>query len=249
MRKERRQNDFYLLSALGLILLLTLFLLLVRIAAMPAGLSLRIECARLIIDGAMPYRDFLVLDQPVAILLAWVPVAIAHLGGMHSGYAAAVATTVCNWGLSVASIAILFCLPAPAAMARNSMRWQGFVVLFAILNLLSVYQFGEPEHLLMLGVVPYAVGRWLEYRGSKLLWWQTTLTGFCCGVVCALDPLFICLPILLEVCLASLSAKLQGRLFSSFTVAIGTICLIAASLFLFASTSVSLYLKYMSAAS
>lgn len=97
---------------------------------------------------------------------------------------------------------------------RDSLTCQAFLLTLGFLNVAATYQFAEPEHYLMLGFMPFAIARWLEYSGRTLRLRETISCGIAGGIAATLDPLFATALALWEVALLlqfmRLSVKLAG---------------------------------------
>ncbi|MBX9670515.1 MAG: hypothetical protein K2X93_23135 [Candidatus Obscuribacterales bacterium] len=198
----------------GLILLslMSLVNLMTRMKGVPAEVSLRLECARLILDGKTPYLDFFVLDSPLALFLSAVPLKFASLLGLD-GFNIRI-TLVFEWIVSVASVGLCSRLILRRKRLRNSLWCHTLLFTMSVLNIGCVYQFGQPEHYLMLGMTPYLVARWLEYSGKKLAPWESILSGAFGGLVTLLDPFFVAVPCAFEFALLSHFMRFSVRLCS-----------------------------------
>lgn len=230
------------LIALSLVSLVNLF---VRIDGMPGEVALRIDCARLMLQGKTPYVDFFVLDSPVALLLAFVPVKLASLLGIEDGYNFARYTFVFEWLLSISSLALTTKLIWRRKQLRQSLWCRTMLLSIAVFNIACVYQFGQPEHLLMLGLTPYLLARWLEYTGRTVSKAEALLCGTMGGIAILLDPFFLVCPVAIELALITYFMRLPVRLFSPLTALIASASALSAIIAAAGTTMIDNYFSYV----
>ncbi len=151
------------------------------------------------LEGKTPYVDFFVLDSPLILLLSCVPVKIAYELRLQTGYSIASCVIVFEWLISVYSLSLVATLFLRRPRLANSLFCQTVLFSVAFLNIACVYQFGQIEHLLMLGVLPYIVARWLEYSGKRLAPGEYLPIGLLSGLVILLDPSYWIIPFILEI--------------------------------------------------
>ncbi|MDZ4832880.1 MAG: hypothetical protein SGJ27_03680 [Candidatus Melainabacteria bacterium] len=221
-----------LLIALVFLSVFSLANLVQRMDSLPAEVSLRMECAKLIVAGKIPYVDFFVLDAPVILFIQSIPAAI--LQSDSGGYALVFATFLFEWLISVGSLSLTAALLLRRRWLRDSLWSHGVLLTVAYLNIACVFQFGQTEHFLMLGIIPYIVARWLEYSGKKLREWELIASGMAGAIAILLDPFFVVLPIAIEIAFITQFQRFPIRFKSVFTVLITVTALIVAALYGFA---------------
>jgi len=163
------------------------------------------------LEGKTPYVDFFVLDTPPALLLSFIPVKLASLLGFESGHAIAQFVIAFEWLVSIASLSLTTSLIMRRNHLRESFRLKVLLLTFAVLNLSALYQFGQTTHILTLGLIPYTLARWLEYRGNRLSRAELLACGIGGGIAILLDPLFIIIIPTLEIILASQFQRLVPK--------------------------------------
>lgn len=211
-----------MISAVALISIATLCCLFLRIENFPPDVAVRLEAGKEIVSGATPYVDFFVLDAPFSLFLNTLPVRLAHALHFFDGYSLAGCSLIFNWLLSAASIALTASLFLRQKHLRDSLTCHAFLLTYALLNFTAIYQFGQNEHLLMLGFIPYAVARWLEFSGKTLSLLERLLCGIAGGATAMLDPFFPAIYALWEVSLMAQFMRLSVKPFGVLTVAVLT---------------------------
>jgi hypothetical protein len=230
-RSKAKRLRMALVAGLALLSAVSLASLMVRVDGFPAEVSVRIECARLMLSGKIPYIDFFVLDAPWILLIQLAPAKVAQL--LHlTGYNLARCTLVFEWIVSVASLTLTSMLILRRPHLRDSLTCRSLLLTFAFLNIAATYQFGQTEHYLMLGFVPYAIARWLEYAGRRLRPWENISCGITGGAAAILDPLFGAAFIAWELFLMAQFMRLAVKPFGVMPTAILTATLMTVLLWL-----------------
>jgi len=161
--------------------------------------AMYLQEAELLLDGGVPYVDFVETNPPLIVYLSALPVMLARTTGISA--------IVCFHGLVVllliVSAAELYCL-----MTRP---WRPFlphergVLLFVWLALalavLRRHEFGQREHLFVLLYVPYLFLRIGRYQGGSAPWPLAVLLGLQAGVGAAIKPHFLMTALLVEIVL------------------------------------------------
>jgi len=161
--------------------------------------AMYLQEAELLLDGGVPYVDFVETNPPLIVYLSALPVMLARATGISA--------IVCFHGLVmlllVVSAAELYCL-----MTRP---WRPFlphergVLLFVWLALALVVlgrgEFGQREHLFVLLYIPYLFLRVGRYQGSSTPWPLAVLLGLQAGVGAAIKPHFLMTALLVEIVL------------------------------------------------
>ncbi len=199
-------------AGLVILSLVSLINLLLNFKGLPAEVSLRLECAKLMVQGKTPYIDFFVLDSPLALFLSVIPVKVAAVLGLEGWNIRC--TLIFEWIVSVAALALCTALIVRRKRLRQSLWCQTMLITVAVLNIACLYQFGQPEHFLMLGITPYLLARWLEYTGRKLTKWESILSGTIGGLAVLLDPFFLVVPVAIEFALLTYFMRFSVRLCS-----------------------------------
>ncbi len=219
--------------------------LLYRVDSLPGEVSLRIECAKLMLLGKTPYVDFFVLDAPMALFITVIPVKLAAVLNLLTGYGEAYFTLVFEWLISLGSLALTSSLLLRQKQLGHSLWSQSFLLTIAALNIACTFQFGQPEHFLMLGATPYLVARWLEYGGKKPELWQTIMSGAGAGLAILLDPCYWAVPLAIEFTLLIHFRKFPGRIITTLSLLVATAFALNTAINCFGVTMMNGYRSYI----
>lgn len=240
--ESRSKNGLRTTIIVGLMLcVLQLANLIYRVEALPSEVSLRIECAKLILLGQIPYVDFFVLDSPLSLFVQAIPVKLAELLRLDSSYGTVYCTLVFEWIISVLSLALSAALFLKRKHLCEALWCRSFLLACAVLNIACVYQFGQTEHFLVLGLTPYLVARWLEYSGQKLELRETLLTGIAAGFAIMLDPSYWIACLILELALFSHFKKFPIRFVTTLAVVTATAFAVHCAIYSFGSVMMKGY--------
>lgn len=176
------------------------------------------------LSGSVPYVDVFTPDAPMMLLLSLAPAKVAQMFDL-SGYNLARCALVYEWIVANALLALSAVLLLSRSRLRDSLSCQMFLITLGFLNVAATYQFAETEHYLMLGFIPYAIARWLEYSGRRLRAWESIICGITGGIAATLDPLFAAALLIWEFALLlqfmRLSVKPLGVLSFSIITFVG----------------------------
>ncbi len=197
--------------------------------------ALYLTCAKALLQGQVPYVDFLVNDWPTTIATGLAP---AMLGQVipTSGL------LLCNLcGLFAALISTLLCCGFLLPL-RHHREWHSFpylIVAMSAVNTVLLYQIGQPQYFAFFAITPYIIVRWLRQQelGPNRL--ASIFTGVLAALALTLDPLTIIAPILLETFWATRSRKLSVILSAeTLTCILGFVACFAALAFFSNQTQV-----------
>lgn len=219
--------------------------LLYRVDSLPGEVSLRIECAKLMLLGKTPYVDFFVLDAPMALFITAIPVKLAAVLNLLTGYGEAYCTLVFEWLVSLASFALTTALLVREKSVGHSLWRQSFILTIAVLNIACTFQFGQPEHFLMLGITPYLVARWLEYGGKKPELWQSILSGAGAGLAILLDPCYWAVALMIEFTLLIEFKNFPARIITALSVLVATAFVLNTAIYTFGASMMKGYGSYI----
>ena len=164
-----------------------------------ADCALYLQQAELLLDGAVPYRDFVDTDPPLIAYLNVLPVALARMLGVSpiAAFGGFVVVLLLISGLEIHFLLRRRRLSLPAA-------GRGLVLLAWIASYFVVDwrgDTGQQEHLFVLLYVPYLFLRILRHRGGSVAVWLAILLGVQAGIGAALKPHFLLLAVNVELVL------------------------------------------------
>ena len=164
-----------------------------------ADCALYLQQAELLLDGAVPYRDFIDANPPLIAYLNVVPAAVARTLGVSpiAAFGGFVVFLLLISGLEIHFLLRQRRLSLPAA-------GRGLVLLAWIASYFVVDwrgDAGQQEHLFVLLYVPYLFLRILRHRGGSVAVWFAILLGVQAGIGAALKPLFLFLAVNVELVL------------------------------------------------
>ena len=174
-----------------------------------------LQQAQMLLDGGIPYCDFIDANPPLIVYLNVPPAALArYLGG----------SPIVVFHLSVllllmiSSMEIYGLLRKPRMGLRAAER--GLVLLAWISSyfLVDWYGFaGQREHLFMLLYVPYLFLRILRHRGGSTNAWLAAVLGVQAGVGASLKPHFLLTALGVEIVLLAATRRRRTLLRSENT--------------------------------
>lgn len=197
-RSWARQNGIWL----GISLLLVLFAL-IGLWQTPDRIhrdcALHLQEALLLLDGAVPYRDFVDSAPPSVIYLNLAPAVAARTLGL---------SPIIAFGLAVIGLLVVSGLELDYLLRQRRLglpaAGRGLVLLtwFALYFIVDWQgNTGHREHLFMLFYIPYLFLRVLRYRGGSVAGWFAVLLGVQAGVGAELKPLFLLVVVNVELIL------------------------------------------------
>ncbi len=169
-------------------LLLQFLLHPIRIGSDPAA---SLQCAKLTLAGAMPYKDYLVPQTPMQIYMALSPAALGNIFHLEPIFC----FDICVLILAIASFWYTHHLVTTTKYRAAPGVEFSFAIAFAGLNLMLLFEFGQSQHLFLLLAVPYFVLRWLRMQEQPLTKRDAIVTGILAGIACNITLFF--LPMLL----------------------------------------------------
>ncbi len=217
----------------------------ILIAAEPA---MHISCANLIVEGAMPYIDFVDNATPVLLYLFTLPVLLSKLCFLHP---------ILIFNLLIVLLTIVVFALITAAVKQSGSK--GLSLLFYLPALtLSVItsqlylidEYGQESMVFMLLFLPYLLERYLSSTGAHKTSpaWRKIFAGVLAALALLLNPIYLLAVLVVEiVCLTALGEvtlfKIRHRYLGLELLAcLGSMLAIVAILYLSAPLMVSTYL-------
>ncbi len=158
--------------------------------------ALRLEMAKLLMSGQMPYRDFIDADPPAMMLLCTIPAFI----NVICNFDIALTTLICGFCLTLASVATSTYLIYKSELGDNHFAVGCFAIACAAINNLFIFQFGEREHLLTVLALPYILTRWLRASRKDVVLPRSLClaAGLAAGFSFWLNLQYLLIPFILE---------------------------------------------------
>lgn len=172
--------------------------------------------AERVLDGAVLGRDIIDPNPPLPWWLATIPVGLARAAGLAPAAAAIAFTIIACLASILLTRAALIRSGSPLAGSEGFQLFAAAVLLFA-----PGYDFGQREHFLLIGALPYLAcvdaavrGRWLS-RGLALG------IGAFAGLAFCQKPYFLLVPIAAELWAAARKRRIEIRPEALVLLAIG----------------------------
>lgn len=149
--------------------------------------------AQRLLDGGRFGREVVDVNPPLAWWISMAPVVVAGKIGLTSLTAFLLAAT----GLCLASIALV---DAVLRRSIEALPRRGFLLTAcaAVLLLAPGYDFGQREHLLLVGTLPYIAAASVAAAGGRVPRGLGIVVGLMSGVGICLKPHFLLMPIAVE---------------------------------------------------
>ncbi len=158
--------------------------------------ALFLQCAQLLLQGNVPYVDYVETNPPLVQYIHVVPVALAQWLGLN----VAVTFQVFVLVLVLCSAAALFLVPLRSVSNRFSSRlflvaaWLAFsIVVFASGG------FGQREHLFILGYVPWLFCRLARHDNVSLPQRLSLPVGLIAGLFFLINPQYLLVVVAVEL--------------------------------------------------
>lgn len=179
-----------------------LFILLLHPLRIGFDQALYVTIGKMLLEGKTLYIDMVDNNPPLICYLGAIPAMVAEL--FHIPAPAAFSFTV--YGLICYST--LSSLYAGTRIADGQARLSAAVLaatipfhgLFISLHrLVSLFNFGQREHLMMLACLPFFLLRWSAYQGNGSNRFAAAIIGLIAGLGFCLKPWFLLIPLATEV--------------------------------------------------
>ncbi len=194
-----------------------LLLIVFRIAARPWAINhdvaMYLDCGRMLVRGMRPYVDFTDLNPPMIMYVSALPALLSSLLPVDLIFAFHF-LVLCFVFYSAISVAFMLERPGTGFRSVEASIAGLVVILFSAgLMLTSYSDWGQREHLFMLGYLPFFLCRWnrWEERASGIK--ASLLFGFLAGISVCLKPHFVVIALVIEAFHLA-RAKRVGPLFA-----------------------------------
>jgi hypothetical protein len=149
--------------------------------------AMYLECGQLLLEGKIPYVDFIELNPPLIMYLSAIPCAVARALNV-SVFACFI---VMVWGCAVASTAACYHVLRKSSLKQNWTMLGPLLVAIALGTFVTRCDYGQREHLFVLSYLPFFLMRWCRQEGEGHFprWYALTL-GIIAGIGMCLKPIF-----------------------------------------------------------
>ena len=234
---QSRVNTLIVVSAVFVALFAQLQMYGLRI---PAEAALSLQCGMLIVDGKIPFIDFMEVAAPSSMYFSAIPALVCKI----------LPTThpVVIFHNFVFALAVGSCALTALILFKQKTREQAhvpaFIIACALLNLVMVKEFGQREHLFLLGYIPFLVSRWLSWTNQATAKKLSIIAGIAGGVAIILDPIFLVIAVLMELYFCVSKQKFVPLMAPEMRAAM-VVCVIYLFHFVFSSPNYSnVYFNY-----
>ncbi|HVP83373.1 MAG TPA: hypothetical protein VMS78_01510 [Rhizomicrobium sp.] len=186
------------------------------------------EGAQRLLAGGQFGRDVVDANPPLAWWISCIPAAVANVSGLGLGVSSVLFTTAAG---------LLSVWLTNAVLTRSDVASSTRAILISLLPvplLISPgYDFGQREHLMLIGAIPYAAAASLAAQGRKLDFRLALAVGLFAAPAFCLKPYFLVVPVFVEAWLALRCRSLRIWLRPEFLVTpvFGVLYLAAIKLF------------------
>jgi hypothetical protein len=178
-----------------------------------------LDCARLLLQGWVPYVDYVEMNPPMAHYINTLPIYLASMSGLEIP----MAFNIFVLAFALYSVTVfLFLLSKLTPVFSLSSR----LVLASVCLLFSLWvfkagEFGQKDHLFALAYIPWLYCRAIRHGGSGVPPWAAFVIGLIAGPLFVLKPHFCVLIALVEAWLLFLSRRLSTLWSAEFMAVAG----------------------------
>ncbi len=151
------------------------------------------------LGGERMYVDMIDVNPPLIFMLNLIPAALSRLLSMQDTQA----LILCVLALALWSVFVSWRMfPALTGVEAGAARSQQMIFLPLVLFLAIVYpgeMFGQREHLMLLGAVPYVMLAAARFEGLPVSRGRLVTIALIAGLGFALKPHFLAIPVLVEL--------------------------------------------------
>ena len=151
--------------------------------------AVHLQCAQLLLAGRIPYLDYVELNPPLAHYIHVLPVLLARWVGQE----VVIVFHTMVMGMALVSAALFFVIISRTRAVKSrvgSLLMTAAWLVFSLFVLISG-EFGQREHLFLLGYLPWLYCREGHYRGARLPKALTVTSGIFAGLFLLLKPHFV----------------------------------------------------------
>ncbi|HEY9676465.1 MAG TPA: hypothetical protein V6C76_00585 [Drouetiella sp.] len=158
--------------------------------------SMYLHFAQMLLNGGVPYVDFVDINPPLIIYLSVIPAFVAHLINVH---------IIVIFKFVIELFAIFsFCLILATVKRRflDDEKWLYLACVLAVIACTGSVigrEFGQREHIFLLSYLPFFFVRWSRWEGQTPNRTIAIIAGLFAAIGLCLKPQFLTMPILCEL--------------------------------------------------
>ncbi|MBI2811313.1 MAG: hypothetical protein HYX67_10855 [Candidatus Melainabacteria bacterium] len=160
--------------------------------------AMYVDAGRLVLQGKIPYVDFIDLNPPLIFYISAIPALMGQLTGVDLDKC----FSFFIWLLGLLSWLLVY------GMARG-FKGADSKFIGPILFGLAAFnfcvgewgEFGQRQHLVTMAIVPFVILRWLRSQDAVVCPWLSMLVGLFLGLGLDLVPQYVLVPLAFECCL------------------------------------------------
>ncbi len=158
--------------------------------------ALYLQCGTLLMEGKLPYVDFVDINPPLIMYLSALPASLARMlsVGPILPFSLCVLALVAWSTLALQAQALASGAVSRPVVAALGCLWAGFSLL-----LWDMCEFGQREHLFLLLYLPFLIARWRRWNGGSVRPSVGGLLGVGAGVGLCLKPQLALGPVAVEL--------------------------------------------------
>lgn len=197
MGLERNAQSGWVIAAAALLVLNLGFTLSDFPWQIDCDCAMYLRCGQLLLEGKLPYVDFVDINPPLIMYLNLLPAALAKLTSLPL----LVSFKVLFWFVTViawlTAVAILY----TKKEHKESNFFGPYIFSIALFDWMCGLweQFGQRDQLFAIWLFPFFLIRWLHSSGQKVAIPFSVLTGFSMGIAICLRPQNLPVMVLLEL--------------------------------------------------
>ncbi len=183
--------------------------------------AMYLECAQLLLDGRLPYTDFIDINPPLIMYLNVVPVLLSHVVPLHPIVVFDLLILALSIGSGVLFRRIIF--RSGMKIERSTVDLICAAWSFFTLGMFVSGVFGQREHLFMIGFFPFFAARLARWNGASPPALVSVVAGIAASIGVCLKPHFALIVIAPEIAWLIASPSGFRRLFAAESFAgVGT---------------------------
>lgn len=159
--------------------------------------AMYVDAGRLILQGKVPYIDFIDLNPPLIFYISAVPALIKQMTGVELDKC----FTAFIWLIGLMSWFLVYGLSRNFRGSDSKFIGPMLFGIAAFNFCVSEWgEFGQRQHLVAMAIVPFVILRWLRSQDAAVCPWLAMTVGLFLGVGLDLVPQYALVPLAVEGC-------------------------------------------------
>lgn len=163
--------------------------------------ALYLHCGQMLLEGKLPYVDFVDSNPPLVMYLSVIPAALANLFSLHvvTTFSLVVLILTVWSSLTIKNVLISISSQSDKGQVRILVIVLTLISMMFMLRVFRWQPFGQREHLFILLWLPFCVIRWLRWEGEKIATSTAISTGIAAAIGVCVKPHFVAISLLVEI--------------------------------------------------